>query len=150
MMNHRDDWGDGILEGDLESVEDLGPAARRSADRITRDMRNMNAVLGAMADRVSEGLPAVADGQPAPVLRQPSWKKWTLAPLAAAAAVAALILVRGEGTDRSGGLDPSAGAPPTTNMMAEMDVEADKPFVVFPTSDPDIAVVWLLNPKESD
>ena len=35
-------------------------------------------------------------------------------------------------------------------MMAEMDVEADRPFVVFPTSDPDIAVVWLLNPTESE
>jgi len=33
-------------------------------------------------------------------------------------------------------------------MVSEMDVEADRPFAVFPTSDPDIAVVWLLNPQE--
>ncbi len=35
-------------------------------------------------------------------------------------------------------------------MTAELNVEADRPFAVFPTSDPDIAVVWLLNPKESN
>ncbi len=149
MMKDRDDWPDGILEGDLDSTEGLDPSARQSAERIARDSRNMDAVLSAMASQLSEGIPTLVDGQPAPASRQPSWKKWTLAPRAAAAAVAALVLVRGE-ADQSGGLESSAGAPPTTNMMAEMDVEADKPFVVFPTSNPDIAVVWLLNPKESD
>ena len=89
-------------------------------------------------------------GQAAHSRWRASWRRWTLAPLAAAAAVAALILARGEGTDPGRGPESSAGAPQTTNMMAEMDVEADKPFVVFPTTDPDIAVIWLLNPKESD
>ena len=149
-MDHHDDWPDGILEGDLDSTEGLDPSARQSTDRIARDARNMDGVLSAMAEQLSESLPAGEFGQPAPARRQPSWKKWTLTPLAAAAAVAALILVRGEGIDESGGLESSAGAPPATTMMAEMDVEADKPFVVFPTSDPDIAVVWLLNPKEND
>ena len=50
----------------------------------------------------------------------------------------------------SGAPIASTGAQRVPSMMAEMDVEADGPFVVFPTSDPDIAVVWLLNPKESD
>ena len=149
-MDHRDDWPDGILEGDLESIEGLDPSARQSAERVVRDVRNMDGVLSAMAEQLSESLPAGEFGQPAPASHQPSWKRWTLAPLAAAAVVAGLILLRGEGIDESGGLESSAGAPPATNMMAEMDVEADKPFVVFPTSDPDIAVVWLLNPKESD
>ena len=138
------------MEGDLEPGESLDAGEREAAKRIARDMRNMNAVLAAMADRASERVPTLMNGLGAPALRRPAWKRWTLAPLAAAAAVAALILVRGQGTDHGGGLESSAGAPQTTNMMAELDVEADKPFVVFPTSDPDIAVVWLLNPKESD
>ncbi|MYB04765.1 MAG: hypothetical protein F4Y07_13385 [Gemmatimonadetes bacterium] len=150
MMDHRDDWPDGILEGDLDANESLDAGEREAARRIARDMRNMNALLEEMAVRASERIPTLVKGLGAPALRRPAWKRWTLAPLAAAAAVAALILVRGQGTDQSGGLESSAGAPPTTNMMAELDVEADKPFVVFPTSDPDIAVVWLLNPKESD
>ncbi|MXX70537.1 MAG: hypothetical protein F4205_03910 [Gemmatimonadetes bacterium] len=150
MMDHRDDWPDRLMEGDLEPGESLDAGEREAAKRIARDMRNMNAVLAAMADRASERVPTLMNGLGAPALRRPAWKRWTLAPLAAAAAVAALILVRGQGTDHGGGLESSAGAPQTTNMMAELDVEADKPFVVFPTSDPDIAVVWLLNPKESD
>ncbi len=121
-----------------------------------RDKRNMNAVLTAMAEELSEALPAVEGGPAVEDAKavhsrwRTSWRRRTLAPLAAAAAVAALILVRGAGNDPHGGLESPAGAPPATNMMAEMDVEADKPFVVFPTSNPDIAVVWLLNPKESD
>ena len=149
-MDHRDDWADGVLEGDLDSNAGLDAGERETARRIARDMRNMNAVLAAMADRASERLPTSAGGLGAPALRRPAWKRWTWAPLAAAAAVAALILVRGQGTDRSGGPGSPAGAPPATNMMAELDVEAEEPFVVFPTTDPDIAVVWLLNPKESD
>ena len=123
-MDHRDDW--------------------------TRDARNMDAVLSAMAEQLSESLPAGEFGQAVPPRRRTAWRGWTLAPLAAAAAVAALILVRGKGIEQTGAPDPSAGAPRTPSMMAEMDVEADRPFVVFPTSDPGIAVVWMLNPKESD
>ncbi len=149
-MDHRDDWPDGILEGDLDANESPDAGEREAAKRIARDVCNMNALLEEMAVRASERVPALEDGLGAPALRRPAWKRWTMAPLAAAAAVAALILVRGQGADQSGGLESSAGVPPTTNMMAELDVEADKPFVVFPTTDPDIAMVWLLNPKESD
>ena len=149
-MDNRDDWPDGILEGDLDSVDGLDAEARRSAERIARDARNMNAVLGAMADKLSESLPAPEFGRAARPDRRSAWRNRALAPLAAAAAVAALILVRGEGIEERGRLESSAGAPRAQSMMAELDVEADKPFVVFPTSDPDIAVVWLLNPKESD
>lgn len=149
MMDHLDDWPNGLLEADLDAAEDLEPSERRSAERIARDARNMDAVLTAMAQQMSHKLPAVDLGQVASTGRRTAWKRWTLAPLAAAAAVAALILVPGDGTEQSGGPDPSAGAPRTPSMMAEMDVEADRPFVVFPTNNPDIAVVWLLNPKES-
>ena len=149
-MDNRDDWPDGILEGDLDSVDGLDAEARRSAERIARDARNMNAVLGAMADKLSESLPAPEFGRAARPDRRSAWRNRALAPLAAAAAVAALILLLGDRTGQSSGPESSAGVPGRPSMMAEMEVEADRPFVVFPTTDPDIAVVWLFNSEESD
>jgi hypothetical protein len=67
-------------------------------------------------------------------------------PLAAAAAVAALILIRGDEVEE-GGVRLVAAAP---SMVGEMEIEADRPFAAFPTSDPDMAVVWLLNLEESE
>ena len=139
---------DGILEGDLDAISGRDSAERRSAERIARDARNMNAVLSAMADRVSEGLPAVVDGQAGLARRRPSWKRWAVGPLAAAAAIAALILVRGGKIGENSELLIPPPESRTPSMVSEMDVEADRPFAVFPTSDPDIAVVWLLNPQE--
>ncbi|MDE2781616.1 MAG: hypothetical protein OXK77_01550 [Gemmatimonadota bacterium] len=49
MMDHRDDWPDGILEGDLDANESLDAGEREAARRIARDMRNMNALLEEMA-----------------------------------------------------------------------------------------------------
>ncbi len=149
-MDHRDDWPDGILEGDLDATSELDPAERRSAERIARDGRNMNAVLSAMADQVSDRLPMPIHGRAAPARRRPALRWKTVAPLAAAAAIAALILVRGGETGRDGEPFIPPPASRTTSMVSEIDVEADRPFAVFPTSDPDIAVVWLLNPKESE
>ena len=148
-MDHRDDWPDGILEGDLDAISGRDSAEQRSAERIARDAQNMNAVLSAMADRVSERLPTPLHGTAAPARRRPTWRWQTVAPLAAAAAIAALILVRGGEIGENGEplIPPESRVP---SMVSEMDVEADRPFAVFPTSDPDIAVVWLLNPKESD
>ncbi|MXW18693.1 MAG: hypothetical protein F4139_16180 [Gemmatimonadetes bacterium] len=160
-MDHRDDWPDGILEGDLDAVAERDPTERISAERMARDSHNMNAVLSAMADQVSEGVPTPIHGQrdrgpqrahrrsgkitPAPRRHTRKWH--TVAPLAAAAAIAALILVRGGETGDGGEpLPPPESRMPS--MVSEMDVEADRPFAVFPTSNPDIAVVWLLNPKE--
>lgn len=127
----------------------------RDAERIARDERNMHAVLSAMANEVSERLPdPVVDpaapvhgpaARSAPGRRRPSWK-WTAGPLAAAAVVAALFLLPTGAIEDAAGPLPS----PPRSMVSEMDVEADRPFVVFPTNDPDIAVVWLLNPEESD
>ena len=149
-MDHRDDWPDGIPEGDLEALPGPDSAERRSAERIARDARNMNAVLAAIAEQVSGRLPTPIHGHAAPAPRRPGWRWRTVAPFAAAAAIAALILMRGEETvEEVATLLP----PPESrarSMVSEMDVEADRPFAVFPTGDPDIAVVWLLNPKESD
>lgn len=128
---------------------------RRDAERIARDERNMHAVLSAMANELSERLPdpVVDPATPlhgpktpsAPERRHLSWK-WTAGPLAAAAVVAALLLLPNGAIEEVGGPLPS----PPRSMVSEMDVEADRPFVVFPTNDPDIAVVWLLSPEESD
>ena len=108
----------------------------------------MNAVLSAMADRVSERLPTPIHGQAAPARRRPTWRWRTVASLATAAAIAALLLVRGGETGENG--EPLIPPPESRvpSMVSEMDVEADRPFAVFPTRDPDIAVVWLLNPQE--
>ncbi|MXX34847.1 MAG: hypothetical protein F4Z50_08790 [Gemmatimonadetes bacterium] len=145
-MDSRDDWPDEILEGDLGAVSEVDPEERLSAARIARDMRNMNAVLAAMAERVGEGLPDVADRQVVPLRRRFARGRRVLVPLAAAAAVAALILIRGDEVEE-GGVRLVAAA---SSMVSEMDVEADMPFAVFPTSDPNIAVVWLLNLEESE
>ena len=120
--------------------------AEHDAERIARDERNMHAVLSALANQLSDGLPAMPPEHATPVRRRPAWRRWTVGPLAAAAVVAALILL-------PGGVIEEGGAPPTSpprSMVSEMDVEADRPFVVFPTNDPDIAVIWLLSPEESD
>ncbi len=150
-MDHRDDNGpNGIPEGDLETISSRDSEERRSAGRIARDARNMNAVLSAMADQVSERVPTPMHGRTAPTPRRSAWRWRATAPIAAAAVIATLILVRGGKT----GEETATLIPPPESripsMVSEMDVEADRPFAVFPTSDPDIAVVWLLNPKESD
>ena len=149
-MDHRDDWPDEILKGDLDSREGMDAPVRQSVELIARDGRNMDAVLTAMANQLSESLSAADWGQAAPVRARPSWRIRTLVPLTAAAIVASLILIR---TGRTGASDESLalpGAPHAPSMTAEMNVEADRPFVVFPTSDPDMAVVWLLNPKDGN
>ena len=149
-MDHRDDWPDEVLEGGLDSRESLDDQVRESIELIAEDGREMDAVLAAMANRLSERL-SVAEGERAAPLRPRSlWNRRMLVPLAAAAIVASLILMR---TARTGESDESLavqGTPHAPSMTAEMNVEADRPFVVFPTSDPDMAVIWLLNPKESD
>lgn len=149
-MDHRDDWPERILEGDLDEIPGADPEERRSTERIARDARNMNAVLSAMADEVGGKLPTPIHTRAVPAPRRHTRRWQTVAPLAAAAAIAALILVRDEETGETAATPIPPPESRLPSMVSEMDVEADRPFAVFPTSDPDIAVVWLLNPKESD
>ena len=144
-MVERDAGPNGLEDG-IDTAPGSDPRGRRDAERIARDERNMHAVLSAMAHQLSESLSAVPHEHATPVHRRPSWRRWTVGPLAAAAVVAALILVRSDAIEEGSGPLP----PPQRSMVSEMDVEADRPFVVFPTNDPDIAVVWLLSPEESD
>ena len=150
MMDHRNDWPDEILEGELDSREEMDDQVRQGIELIAGDGRRMDAVLTAMANQLSERLSVAEAERAAPLRPRSPWSGRILVPLAAAAIVASLILMR---TARTGESDESLavqGTPHAPSMMAEMNVEADRPFVVFPTSDPDMAVVWLLNPKESD
>lgn len=149
-MDHRDDWPDRILEVDLEEISRADPEERRSTERIARDARNMNAVLATMADQVSGRLPTPIHGMGAPTTRRQAGRWRTVAPFAAAAAIAALILMRGGETVEEVATLITPPESRLPSMVSEMDVEADRPFAVFPTGDPDIAVVWLLNSKESD
>ena len=146
-MDHPDDRRDEILEEDLDEIAETGSAARRDIERIARDERNMNALLSAMATRIGNDLPA---GMPVPEgAGGRRWRWWTAGSLAAAAAVAALILARGGEI----GDDDGVPAPPATeapSMIAEIDVEADGPFAVFPTDNPNIVVVWLLDLEEKE
>lgn len=138
-------------EDGIEAAGSSNAGGRRDAERIARDERDMHAVLTAMANELSERLPdpmvdpATPLHGPSAPERRTSWK-WTAGPLAAAAVVATLLLLPNGAIEEVGDHLPS----PARSMVSEMDVEADRPFVVFPTSDPDIAVVWLLNPEESD
>ena len=150
-MSDRDDWPDGILERDLDATAEGDGSARRDAERVARDTRNMNALLAAMGERLGEGVPAaedeaVTDGQVVPLRHQPVWRRRVMVGLAAAAAIAALMLATGEEVDQGS----ARYAPAAPSMVSELEVEADGPFAVFPTSDPDIAVVWLLNLEESE
>ncbi len=157
-MSDRDDRPAGILEGDLDAIADGDSSAGHSAERIARDTRNMNAVLAAMGERLGERIRTAVDevvdeaadrvpvdGAVAP-LRRPAPRRRVMVGLAAAAAIAAVMLVRGGKTEESPGRFTSV-AP---SMVSEMEVEADRPFAVFPTTDPDIAVVWLLDLEESE
>ncbi len=149
-MDHRDDWPDEVLEGGLDSRESLDDQVRESIELIAGDGRKMDAVLAAMANRLSERL-SVAELERAALIRPRTlWRRRILVPLAAAAIVASLILMRTARTAESDESFAVQGTPHAPSMTAEMNVEADRPFVVFPTSDPDMAVIWLLNPKESD
>ena len=163
MMRNRDDGPGGIPAGDLDAIaEGGGSRARRDAERIARDARNMNALLAAMGEGLGERIRTAVDEavdeaadeavDRIPVdaavvpLRRPASTRRVMVGLAAAAAIAALILVRGGETEEAGGpLEPAA-----PSMVSEMDVEADRPFAVFPTNDPNIAVVWLLDLEESE
>ncbi len=158
-MNDRDDRPDGILEQDLDAIGEGDGLARRDAEWIARDTRNMNAVLAAMGERlgerirtaVDEAVDEAADRVPVdaavvPLWQRPASRRRVMAGLAAAAAIAVLILVRGGKTEES----PGRFATAAPSMVSEMEVEADRPFAVFPTTDPDIAVVWLLDLEESE
>ena len=149
-MDHRDDWPDEVLEEELDSRESMDDQLRQSIELIAGDGRRMDAVLTAMANQLSERL-SVAEGERAAPLRPRSlWRGRILVPLAAAAIVASLILMPPGRTGESDESVAVPGTPHAPSMTVEMNVEADRPFVVLPTSDPDMAVVWLLNPKESD
>ena len=144
-MAERDAGPDGPKDV-IDAAAGSNARRRRDARRISRDERNMHAVLPGMAGQPGAGLPAVSPEPATPLERRRPWRRWTVGPLAAAAVLSALLLLPDGAIEEVNG--PLAS--PARSMVTEMDVDADRPFVVFPTNDPDIAVVWLLSPEESD
>ena len=159
-MDLREEWRKRILEDDLDDLEDSdGPGGIEAADaeelrelvgRIRRAERRMDAALSEMAKSVAREVPVDAPSPPAPSRRSIAWRRWAAGSVAAAAVLTALLLRFGTqppgGGDRPG--DPDAAERPS--MVEEMAVEADRSFVVFPTENPNIAVVWLLDLEESE
>ena len=60
--------------------------------------------------------------------------------LAAAAAVAAILLARGPGR-----APPAPGESGVALVADGLDAASDGPFMVVPTRNPDIAVIWMLD-----
>ena len=108
---------------DIRAAAGSDPLAYHDAERITRDKRNMHAVLTAIANRLSDGLPVVVQENAEPARQPRSWRKWTVGPLAAAAVVAALILVRREDIEVGSGL--LGEARPYAELMADAAADAE-------------------------
>jgi hypothetical protein len=89
------------------------------ADELNHLLSNMGAVLAERGHR-------------------PSGRRWLgiSASLAAAAAVGLLLILPRNTAD-------PPGPRPVTSSTARLEVESSGRFAVFPTNNPDIAVVWL-------
>ncbi len=110
-------------DDDIRAAAGSDPSARHDAERITRDKRNMHTVLSAIANQLSDGLRADLNGHAVPPPRRPSWRKWTVGPLAAAAVVATLILARREDIEEGGGFLDEAR--PYAALMADAAADAE-------------------------
>ncbi len=120
-----------------------------SFDRIQPGMSEEEAVRLALEGRRARA------GEPTAVRRAGSrgsrhrWRQWAAVPLAAAAAIAALVLTAGPRGQRPEGGDPRALAVPraTTAAVSPDELSVDIPeegrVAVFETTNPTITVVWF-------
>jgi len=162
-----------LLEADVATLEGRGgselarfvredPEVGALARRLTAAMRQADAALTGLAESAVAELPLQprdAAG-PAPTVRPTTRTSGVGAPPGSAVArrrplygprpaMAALTLVTAAvlllvvrhtvGPDR-----PFAG-PDAKPLTADLHVSSDRPFAVFRTDNPDIAIVWLLN-----
>jgi len=120
------------------------PACAARARTILDETQALDRFLGRAADALdvdevlrAAGHPA-ADPAPATVVAFPSWRRWV--PLVAAAAVAGLLLFRG---------DPSLPPPPPTPQLSAtppvVEAAPDRNVAVLATANPDITVVWFFD-----
>jgi hypothetical protein len=114
----------------------------RSDDRLDAETaRELNLLLDAMGVELARRVEVRGARRP--------WIAWSGLGALAAAALAALTLIGPGDLADSGGAGPAPGddAPASGGEGVPapgLDVEAPGPFLVFPTSDEDITVIWLL------
>lgn len=101
-------------------------------------LQELDGALEAWAEAAAERV-ALPEGEAVdPSSRARGWG-W----IALAAAAAGVVLVTDPGgAVREGGVEAPRGV---ALEAAELEVGSDDPFMVVPTRNPDIAVVWILN-----
>jgi hypothetical protein len=146
-----------LLEADIAALEGRGdsalarlvredPEIRAVASELTLLMRETDSAMAEAAghrarNRGGAATTAAGDRPIRPwIVRRAGPALATLG--VAAAAVATLVFVR---PDRASPPEPRAIDAPLTSSL---EVSSSRPFAVFPTDNPDIAIVWLLNEEE--
>lgn len=127
------------------------PDVRAAAARILEEMHALDAGLAEMArlggSRVplrDVARPEASVGRPAP--RRHASAGWRLA-LGLAGGAAALVtgLVLWQPNSPT----PTPASADAQSITATLDAESPRPFAVFATDNPDIAIVWLFDREES-
>ena len=143
--------GTGELAAHLRSC----PRCRAVAAAFLREAEALEAVLAASSERLAENsmyaTKPIGPGASRRRVRGPRRIRWRwAAPLAAAAALAAALLLRSGGPARGPGVRSSVGgavAPTAANVGA---IEAPlvrapsaRHVMIFKTDDPNITIIWL-------
>lgn len=147
-----------LIEADLAELEGQGgselarrvredPEVRALARKLTAAMRDADRALAGLAEDRSAGI-TLRGRQATPRKRQRSPRVRSRARPAmaaiglAAAAVATVMIARTAVQPR-----PEV-ALPANSVTASLEVSSSRPFAVFATDNPDIAVVWLFDEEE--
>jgi hypothetical protein len=146
-----------LLEADMAELEGRGdselarrvredPDIRAAARQLTTAMREADRAMAQLADAASTRIP-IDPAQPALAAHTATGRSRLARPVLAglglaAAVVATVLLTRPE-------VEPAAElASPARPLTASLEVSSSRPFAVFATDNPDIAVVWLFEEEE--
>jgi len=125
-----------------EVVDRRGPEVDgpESADSLAHVLEVLNADLDELVAARAPRVPLPEPGEGRPIIqRVGTGARLTLAAGLLAAAFAAVSLMESP---------PDSIVPAAQGDL--LDVQADRPFVVFKTENPDLAIVWLLDEPESE
>ncbi len=140
-MDDIDDTGwDAEARRHLAALDEvLSEWAERTGDRLAgAESPERPAPALRPGDRpVLEGGDMGTTGRPRPGVRRWAWRSGVVA---AAAAVGVLLLVR-----EPGPAPPSPEENGVPLVADGLDAASDKPFLMVPTRNPDIAVIWMLD-----
>jgi hypothetical protein len=138
-----------ILDASTDELRGIGstPAARLVRDNT--DARAAATWLLARIDETNTTLTGLAGRGTPPVpdrarRERPPRLSTRLAAGLALALAAILLLLTTHGTPMH-----EAATPDVEPLTARLDAASDRPFAVFETSNPDIAIVWLLDEETS-